>query len=124
MAELDKIPQKTSIELETVKIEPEVLEKIKEINSDLNVIVNDFGQIYIRKKELNEELARLDEILEKGEDAFKDKNRELKTIVDSFEEKYPRHQIDLKEGVIIYQPGAPARTQQNQSNNNGGIVKD
>jgi uncharacterized phage infection (PIP) family protein YhgE len=112
MAELDKIPQKTSVELETVKLEQEIIEKIKEINNDLNAIVNDFGQIYIRKKELNEELVRLDEILEKGEDAFKDKNKELKTIIDSLEEKYPRHQIDLKEGIIVYQPGAPSRLQQ------------
>lgn len=126
MAELDKIPQKTSVELETVKLEAEVLDKIKEINNDLNAIVNDFGQIYIRKKELNEELIRLDEILEKGEDAFKDKNRELKTIVDSLEEKYPRHQIDLKEGVIVYQPGAPSRLQQQQgsASDNGRVVKD
>ena len=29
MAELDKIPQKTSVELETVKLEQEIIEKIK-----------------------------------------------------------------------------------------------
>ena len=121
MAELDKIPQKQSIELESVKLENEIIEKIKDINKDLNALIGDFGQIYIRKKELNEEMERLDEILEKAENTFKDKNRELKTIVDSIEEKYPRHQIDLEQGVVIYQPGAPSRLQ-NQMNNSSKEV--
>jgi hypothetical protein len=100
MAELDKIPQKQSIDLETVKLEAEVVDKIKSLNGDLSALINDFGQIYIRKKELN---------------TFKDKSRELKGVVDSLEEKYPRHQIDLEQGTVIYQPGAPSRIQQTES---------
>jgi hypothetical protein len=115
MAELDKIPQKQSIDLETVKLEAEVVDKIKSLNGDLSALINDFGQIYIRKKELNSELVRLDEILEKAEDTFKDKSRELKGVVDSLEEKYPRHQIDLEQGTVIYQPGAPSRIQQTEA---------
>jgi hypothetical protein len=115
MAELDKIPQKQSIELETVKLEEEVIEKIKSLNGELSLLVNDFGQIHIRKKEINLELIRLDEIVEKAEDEFRDKNRELKGIIDSIEEKYPRHQIDLEKGIVIYQPGAPSRNQQTET---------
>jgi hypothetical protein len=114
MAELDNIPQTQSIEIATAKIEQDVLKSMNELNSKINLLISDFGQIYIRKKEMSEELIRLDDILERAEDEFKSANNQMKEIVDSLDEEYPQGRINLQEGTIQYQPGAPTRKQQEQ----------
>jgi orotate phosphoribosyltransferase len=58
MNELDNIPQKQSIEIESVKIEDSVKEKLEQLNQKQNIFINDFGQIYLRKKEIQAELDK------------------------------------------------------------------
>ena len=111
MAGLDNVPQTQSIEIAIAKIEEDVLKSMNELNSKINLLISDFGQIYIRKKELSEELIRLDDIVERAEDEFKAANNQMKEIVDSLDETYPQGRINLKEGTIQYQPGAPTRKQ-------------
>jgi len=112
MAGLDNIPQKQSIEIEIVKLDEKILQSITDLNQKSANIINEFGQIYIRKREIENELISLNEILEKGEDEFKAANFQLKEIVDALDETYPQGRINLKEGTIQYQPGAPTRKQQ------------
>jgi len=111
MAELDNIPQKQSVEFEIVKLEESVLTSITELNQKINAIISDFGNIYIRKKEIEEELKRLDTILEESEAKFKLTNEELKEILDVLDDKYPQGRINLQDGLIQYQPGVPSRKQ-------------
>ena len=111
MAGLDNIPQKQSIEIETVKLEEAVLTSITDLNQKINTIISDFGNIYIRKKEIEEELNRLDTILESSEADFKATNDELKDVLATLDDKYPQGRINLKDGTIQYQPGAPTRKQ-------------
>jgi alanine-alpha-ketoisovalerate/valine-pyruvate aminotransferase len=114
MAGLDNVPQTQSIEIAIAKIEEDVLKSMNELNGKINLLISDFGQIYIRKKELSEELIRLDDIVERAEDEFKAANNQMKEIVDSLDETYPQGRINLKEGTIQYQPGAPTRKQQEE----------
>ena len=111
MNELDNIPQKQSIEIETVQLDSSVKEKIDQLNQKQNLLVNDFGQIHIRKKEIIEELKNLEEILEKSEQEFKTVANELKQVLDDLDDKYPQMRINLKDGMIQYQPGALTRRQ-------------
>lgn len=111
MAELDKIPQTQSIEIATVKLDEEVLNSMNDINSKINFLISDFGQIHIRKKEINEELIRLDDMLERAEDEFKSLNSQMREIVDNLDDQYPQGRINIQEGTIQYQPGAPTRKQ-------------
>ena len=111
MAELDKIPQKQSIEIEIAKLDEAVLTNITDLNQKSNNLIADFGQIYIRKREIEEELTRLDEILEKAENDFKSVNLELKEVLDSLDDKYPQGRINLQEGTVQYQVGALSRKQ-------------
>jgi hypothetical protein len=111
MAELDKIPQKATVEIEVVKLDEEILKTITELNQKSANIINEFGQIYIRKEEIQEELIRLDEFLVTGKNEFKATNLQLKEVIDSLEDKYPQGRINLKDGTIQYQPGAPTRKQ-------------
>jgi hypothetical protein len=111
MAELDSIPQKQNIEIETIQLEDSIKQQIEQLNQKQNLLVNDFGQIHIRRKEISEELKSLDEILEKSEIEFKSVANELKDLLDGLDDKYPQMRINLKDGVIQYQPGALTRRQ-------------
>lgn len=111
MAGLDNIPQQQQITIETAKIDADVLKSITELNQKINSLILEFGQIHIRRKEISEELIRMDEFLEKGEDEFKMLNSELRDVIDGLDDKYPQGRIDLQNGTIQYQPGAPTRKQ-------------
>ena len=112
MAGLDNIPQKTTVEIEVVILDEDILKTITDLNQKSAGIINEFGQIYIRKDELHEELMRLEEFLLTGKDEFKATNLQLKEVVDALDDKYPQSRINLKDGTIQYQPGAPTRRQQ------------
>lgn len=111
MAGLDNVPTQQQITIETAKIDADIFKSMTDLNQKIQTIVLDFGQIYIRKKELNEELVKLDDILEKGEDEFKALNSQLRDILDELDEKYPQGRINTQDGTIQYQPGAPTRKQ-------------
>ena len=111
MSELDNIPQKQTYEVANVKLDAAQYEKLQELNQKINLIVNDFGQIYIRKKELIEELQRLDTVLEQSEVTFKDTNAALKLLIEEIDEVYPQARINMADGMVQYQPGAPTRKQ-------------
>ena len=108
---LDNIPQTQSVEIATVKLDDATLEQIKELNQKSALLINDFGQIYIRKQQIQEELVRLDEILEKAEDEYKVTQEELNRIGEEVDEKYPQGRINIQDGTVQYQPGAPTRKQ-------------
>jgi hypothetical protein len=111
MAELDKIPQKQSIEIETVKIDEDTYKSIQDLNSEIGQFVGRFGEIYLRKKEIQDELIRLDDILEQSEEEFKALNIQLKDMMDTLDEQYPQGRLNIQDGTIQYQPGAPTRKQ-------------
>ena len=109
--DVDSDVQKQSIEIAMVKLPEDSLETINSLNTKLNNLISSFGQIYIRKKEITDEISKLDEILEKSEDEFKSTNLELRSVIDALDEKYPQGRINLQDGTIQYQPGAPTRKQ-------------
>jgi predicted nuclease with TOPRIM domain len=111
MGELDNIPTQQQITIETAKLDEETLKSITELNQRINNYLMDFGSMHIRKKEISEELIRIDEMLEKTEDMFKASNKQIKDLMDAIDEKYPQGRINLQDGSVQYQPGAPTRKQ-------------
>jgi predicted nuclease with TOPRIM domain len=111
MSELDNIPTQQQITIETAKLEEETLKNITEINQRINNFLMDFGSMHIRKKEISEELIRIEEALDKTEDMFKAANKQIRELMDAIDEKYPQGRINLQEGSVQYQPGAPTRKQ-------------
>lgn len=111
MSELDNIPTQQQITIETAKLEEETLKNITEINQRINNFLMDFGSMHIRKKEISEELIRIEEALEKTEDMFKAANKQIRELMDAIDEKYPQGRINLQDGSVQYQPGAPTRKQ-------------
>ena len=122
MAGLDNIPtteetngvQTQSIQIAIEKLPQDSIESITNLNVKLNNLISSFGQIYIRKREITDEISKLDEILENGEDEFKSTNLQLKQIIDELDEKFPQGRINMQDGTIQYQPGAPTRKQVEQ----------
>jgi len=112
MAGLDNIPQKQNVEIETIKLDETTLKTLVDLNGNISNIVTKFGEIYVRKNELNEESKKLDELQIQLDAEFKVKNAELVEFVDNLDEKYPQARINLQEGLVQYQPGAPTRKQQ------------
>ena len=112
MAELDKIPQKQSIEIELVKLDEKVLESINELNQKAAAIIQEFGKIYVRKKEIELDIISMDEFLVQGQEELAATNKELRDILDALDEQYPQGRINIQDGTIQYQPGAPTRKQQ------------
>ena len=112
MAELDSIPQKQNIEIATAKIDGDTYTQLNELNNKLQGLFLEFGQIYIRKKEIQDEIIRMDDVLERGEDEFKMTNEKIRELVDELDEKFPQGRINMQDGTIQYQPGAPTRKQQ------------
>ena len=112
MAELDNIPQKQQIEIATAKIDGDTYTQLGDLNQRLQGLFLEFGQIYMRKKEIQDELTRMDDILERGEDEFKMTNEKIRELVDELDEKFPQGRINMQDGTIQYQPGAPTRKQQ------------
>ena len=92
------------IELVTVELTEDILNSLREGNGKVQELVNAFGQIYLRRKELEEELAKLEEGLQRAEADFKSQNDEMRELVSGLEKDYPRGQIDLSEGTITYNP--------------------
>lgn len=111
MAGLDNIPQKQSVEIETVKLDESIFNEIKDVNTDINSLVSRFGEIFLRKKELALEIESLERLTETLEDEFKAKNAQLRDVIDSLDEKYPQGRINMQDATITYQPGAPTRKQ-------------
>ena len=107
---------KKQIELLTIDLGEDTLNSIKEKNAKINDIVNVFGQIYLRKKELNEELEKLETTLAQAEDDFKETNDSLREELNALDKEYPRGQINLQEGTLTYNPAIKEQMQQ-QANN-------
>ena len=112
MAELDKIPQKQSIEIELVKLDENVLNSITELNQKAAAIIQEFGKVYVRKKEIELDIISMDEFLVQGQEELAATNKELRDILDALDEQYPQGRINIQDGTIQYQPGAPTRKQQ------------
>lgn len=103
---------KKQIELLTIDLGEETIGSIKEKNAKINDIINAFGQIYLRKKELHEEIEKLETTLEQAEADFKESNDSLREELNALDKEYPRGQINLQEGTLTYNPEVKAQMEQ------------
>jgi hypothetical protein len=86
----------------TEQLDQQVLDQIRELNSRRNTLVTTFGQIYIRRQELDAEFEKLAELEEEASLSFKNTGEQLKTIFDELGERYNRGSLDINNGTITY----------------------
>ena len=79
---LENIPTKTSVEVETVKLDDNTLTEIKELNQFISNTLTGLGEVHVRKNEMHEELERLENLKVELEKEFKEHNNALKKKID------------------------------------------
>ena len=79
----------------TEKLEISLLEKLREINTRKNEIIINTGQLHL-------DINQLNKLISNAESEFEDINRQLNSLLSDLEKKYPKGEIDLTEGVIIF----------------------
>ena len=84
------------------KLQPEQLEKLKVFQAKSNDIIISFGQISVRTRDLNLEIKRLEGVKEGLELDFDKNSDELNAFLKELEIKYPKGEIDLNEGTVIF----------------------
>jgi len=84
------------------KLQPEQLEKLKTFQAKSNDIIISFGQISVRTRDLNLEIKRLEGVKEGLELDFDKNSDELNAFLKELEIKYPKGEIDLNEGTVIF----------------------
>lgn len=79
----------------TEKLEISLLEKLREINTRKNEIIINTGQLHL-------DIMQLKKLISNAETEFEDINKQLNSLLSDLEKKYPKGEIDLTEGVIIF----------------------
>ncbi len=78
-----------------VKLQPELVEKLRELKSKQSELLLNIGQVYLETKQLSKIQASL-------ENEYDVVGSELQKELVELENKYPNAEIDLGEGTIIY----------------------
>jgi chromosome segregation ATPase len=81
----------------------EVLDSIKSKRDEISNLVMELGQLTLKKRELKNEVSRLEEIESAIENRFDEINSEMTDILKELETKYSKGEIDLNEGVVYYE---------------------
>jgi phage host-nuclease inhibitor protein Gam len=87
----------------TEKLAEETAEKLRTLQTDINDSVASIGSVYLRMRDLNSEIKKLEELKKSMEDVFDSKNEELTAELKKIEEQYPIGEIDLIEGAITFE---------------------
>jgi predicted nucleic acid-binding Zn-ribbon protein len=86
----------------TEKLEQEVLDKILKTQNEASQLIFELGQISLRSRELAVEVAELDKFKTDIETKFDNLSLQLENTLSDLRRKYPTGEVDLQEGVVIY----------------------
>jgi len=112
--------QKTSIDLVTVELSEEKVKELKTHNGQLQQLMTQIGELHIRRNELNSELERIGDAFSQSEEKFKEINSELRKELNKLERDYPRGQLNLEKGTITYNKALKEQLEQ-QAQQQGGM---
>jgi len=84
------------MEKHTEKLEEDLIAKLKQLNTRKNELIVNTGQLHLDIKEL-------ERVLEVVETEFSTTNKELNTLLSDLDKKYPNGEVDLQEGIVIYE---------------------
>ena len=87
----------------TEKLEQDVLDKILKAQNEANQLIFELGQISLRNRELDAEIAGLKKIKTDMEDKFDNLSLQLENTLSDLRRKDPNGEVDLQEGVVIFE---------------------
>ena len=89
----------------TEKLEQEVVTTITSLQNKAAEQVHVLGEFHIRLRELEAEKKRIQEFVSSIEFEYDKLATTLNETLKELETKYPKGEIDLKEGVVIFDDG-------------------
>ena len=81
-------------------LSPEILEKLRNSQSEINLIIMDLGQLGLRHRA---ELLKLDQLKISMETKFDELNESVNLILSDLEKTYPKGEVDLRDGTIRFE---------------------
>jgi hypothetical protein len=81
---------------QTKKLDESLITKIRELNTKKNELIVSAGQLHLNIKQLKTVITAV-------EYEFENTDKELSLILSDLEQQYPNGEIDLIEGVILFQ---------------------
>jgi len=87
----------------TEQLPKETLDNLISYQTQSNELILNLGQIHLRIRELKFEIERLESV-KAGVETESDKiGLEFNQVIKDLEKTYPQGEIDLKEGVVIFE---------------------
>jgi len=87
----------------TEKLSEEVLDSLRTSQIRANELVVGLGQIHLKLKNFKIEMGKMMEEQKNMELEFELNDNKFTTILRDLEKQYPTGEIDLNEGVVIYE---------------------
>lgn len=87
----------------TEKISEELITSIKSLQTEVNTIIYNIGQISVRNREIQMDIERLSELKKETEEKLDTKTLQLENLLSDLQRKYNNAEIDLNDGTITYQ---------------------
>jgi hypothetical protein len=87
----------------TEKLPQETLDLLVKSQNKANELIFTLGQIHLRIKELNNQISIIEEDKIELENQIDNASKEFTTIIRDLEVKYPKGEVDLNQGIVIYE---------------------
>ena len=87
----------------TETLSPEIIDNLRNMQSKANELINTLGQLHLRIKNFKLETERLIDEQKLIETQFELNDKKFTDTIADLEQKYPKGEIDLNEGVVIYE---------------------
>ena len=87
----------------TEQLPKETLDTLISYQNQANELILNLGQIHLRIRELQLEIKRLESVKENVETLSDKIGLEFNQVIKDLEKAYPNGEIDLKEGVVLFE---------------------
>lgn len=87
----------------TAKLSQELIDDLRGMQIRANELVIGIGQSHLKLKEFKIEISKIIEEQKSMEIEFELNNSKFTTTIKELEKQYPKGEIDLNEGIVIYE---------------------
>jgi predicted nuclease with TOPRIM domain len=87
----------------TEQLPKERLELLINSQTKANELILSLGQVHLRIRELNNQIAKLEESKLEIETEIDSSSKQFSEIIKSLEVQYPQGEVDLNQGIVTYE---------------------
>lgn len=87
----------------TETLSPEIIDNLRNMQTRANELITGLGQIHLRIKDFKLETERLIDEQKSMETEFELNDKKFTSLVRELESKYPKGEVDLNQGIVIYE---------------------